>query len=57
MKVLTRFIRETDGLEIVEWALLGAVFALAAALGWGGLGEALEALLGDLDLCQSGDTC
>ena len=57
MKVVTRFIRETDGLEILEWALIGAVFALAAALGWGGLGETMEALLGDLDLCQSGDTC
>ena len=57
MKVLARFIRETDGLEIVEWALLGAVFALAAGLGWGGLGEAMDAFLGNIDLCLSGDTC
>jgi Flp pilus assembly pilin Flp len=48
MKVLRRFIRESDGLEIVEWALLGAVFALAAALVWSDLGAAMDSLLGTL---------
>lgn len=57
MEVLKRFVRETDGLEIVEWALVGAVFALGAALVWGDLGAAMDSLLGTFEACRPGDPC
>lgn len=57
MEVLKRFVRETDGLEIVEWALLGAVFALGAALLWGDLGAAMDGLLGTFEACRPGGPC
>ena len=34
MSTLKRFIREEDGMEMVEWSIVGIVFAVAAAAAW-----------------------
>ena len=35
METLKRLIREDDGMEMIEWAIVGVVFAVAAAAFWG----------------------
>ena len=37
LQTLERLVVEEDGMEMVEWAIVGVVFALAAAVVWGGL--------------------
>jgi Flp pilus assembly pilin Flp len=55
---LRRLVREEDGMEMVEWAIVGVVFALAAALFWSQLGEAINTALGNIGGCVDGSgTC
>ena len=44
-----RLIREEDGMEMVEWAIVGVVFAVAAAAFWGRLSGSIDAALGDIE--------
>ena len=54
---LSRFVREDDGMEMVEWAIVGVVFAVAAAAFWGDLAGAINLALGDIESCVDGGTC
>ena len=44
-----RLVREDDGMEMVEWAIVGVVFAVAAALFWGDLATAIDNALGSIE--------
>ncbi len=46
---VSRFVREDDGMEMVEWAIVGVVFAVAAAAFWGDLAGAINLALGDIE--------
>ena len=54
---ILRFVREDDGMEMVEWAIVGVVFAVAAAAFWGDLAGAINTALGDVEGCLDGTTC
>lgn len=45
MDLFKRFVREEDGMEMVEWAIVGVVFAVAAALFWGDLATEVDGAL------------
>jgi Flp pilus assembly pilin Flp len=45
---LWRFLVTDDGMEMVEWALVGAVFAVAAAIFWGDLGTSVDGALNQI---------
>ena len=57
MNMIKRFVREDDGMEMVEWAIVGVVFALAAALFWTDLGLAVDGALGRIETCVQSSTC
>ena len=40
-----RLVREEDGMEMIEWAIVGVVFAVAAAAFWGQLATAVDGAL------------
>jgi Flp pilus assembly pilin Flp len=42
VQLLKRLWREDDGMEMLEWAVVAAVFVAAAALGWQQLAGSLE---------------
>jgi Flp pilus assembly pilin Flp len=42
---IARFVRGEEGMEMVEWAIVGVVFAVAAATFWGNLADAVETAL------------
>ena len=44
-----RLVREQDGMEMVEWAIVGVVFAVAAAAFWGDLATAIDTALGEIE--------
>ena len=48
LELLKRLVIEDQGMEMVEWAIVGVVFAVAAALTWGTLQDDIEAALGDI---------
>jgi Flp pilus assembly pilin Flp len=48
LRELERLIREENGLESVEWAVLGAGIALACLAFWAGLGYRVAGLLVDI---------
>jgi Flp pilus assembly pilin Flp len=43
--LIVRFLREEDGMEMVEWAIVAAVFALAGVVAWGQLANTLKGAL------------
>ncbi len=43
-----RLVIEQDGMEMVEWAIVGVVFAVAAAAFWGQLASAIDNALTDI---------
>jgi Flp pilus assembly pilin Flp len=45
---LERLLREENGLESIEWAVLGAGIALACLAFWAGLGYRVSGLLVDI---------
>ena len=45
-----RLVIEQDGMEMVEWAIVGVVFAVAAAAFWGDLATNIDAALGKIEL-------
>jgi len=44
-----RLVIEQDGMEMVEWAIVGVVFAVAAAAFWGDLATNIDAALGKIE--------
>ena len=46
---LKRLVREEDGMEMVEWAIVAVVFAVAAAVFWTDLGTAVDGALGKVE--------
>ena len=48
MSMIKRFIREDDGMEMVEWAIVGVVFAVAAAGFWTSLSGSINNALVDI---------
>jgi hypothetical protein len=44
---IERLIRDDAGMEMVEWAIVGVVFAVAAAAFWGDLATNIDAALFD----------
>jgi Flp pilus assembly pilin Flp len=50
---MKRFVREEDGMEMVEWAIVGVVFALAAALLWSTLKDDINVALTSIGDCVS----
>jgi len=49
LNTLKRFVREDDGMEMVEWAIVGVVFAVAAAAFWGDLATEIDTALGHIE--------
>ena len=41
-QLLARLWREDDGMEMLEWAVVAAVFVAAAAVGWQALSTSLS---------------
>ena len=54
---LRNFVREEDGMEMVEWAIVGVVFALAAATVWTGLKGNINTALTNVGNCVASGTC
>ena len=53
-----RLIREDEGMEMIEWSLVGVVFALACALLWNTLNKDINSALNDIGNCVSNSsTC
>jgi Flp pilus assembly pilin Flp len=48
MKLFNRLMIEDDGMEMIEWAIVGVVFAVAAAVFWGTLATAVDGALTDI---------
>ena len=48
-----RLIREDEGMEMVEWSLVGVIFALACALLWSTLNEDISSALNQIASCVS----
>ena len=48
-QTLKRLVIEEDGMEMVEWAIVGVVFAVAAAAFWGTLAGAVDTALNSIE--------
>lgn len=48
LQTLKRLVIEEQGMEMVEWAIVGVVFAVAAATVWGTLEGDIDAALQDI---------
>lgn len=46
--LIVRFLKEEDGMEMVEWALVAGLFVLIAMTGWTAVGNAITTKLGEL---------
>ncbi len=54
---LAAFLREEDGAQVVEYALIIAVVSIAAALGLGGISRTFADFLTRVDNCLSSGAC
>jgi Flp pilus assembly pilin Flp len=54
LNVMKRFIREDDGLEMLEWAIVAALFATAGAVMWLTLGSTVSGELSTISNSLSG---
>ena len=45
---MKRLATEEEGMEMVEWAIVGVVFAVAAAAFWGSLATSVDLALTDI---------
>ena len=48
LSILKRFVREDEGMEMLEWAIVGVVFAVAGVAAWAALQTALSQDLADI---------
>ncbi len=51
ISTMKRLVREEDGMEMVEWSIVGVVFALAGALLWSTLSTSISTALTDIGGC------
>ena len=54
INIVKRFVREDDGLEMLEWAIVAALFATAGAVIWGTLGGTVSNELTTIDTSLTG---
>jgi Flp pilus assembly pilin Flp len=47
-KMIMKFLREENGMEMVEWSLVAVLFALVAGLAFTGVGTAVAGALGNI---------
>jgi pilus assembly protein Flp/PilA len=45
---IVRFVRDDEGLEMVEWAVVGSAIVITAALAFGPLGDAVASAMGQI---------
>jgi len=57
LSVIKRLFREEEGMEMVEWSIVGVVFALAAALVWSSLEKNINTAVTSIGTCVSTGTC
>ncbi len=57
VRTLRNLVIEEDGMEMVEWAVVGIVFALTAAGFWSALGGNINTALQAIGTCVSTGTC
>jgi len=48
-----RLVRDDEGMEMVEWSIVGVVFALAGALVWSTLNDDISSALNSIASCIS----
>jgi hypothetical protein len=53
---MVRLVREENGMEMIEWSIVGVVFALAGALVWSTLNDDIGSALGTISSCVSDST-
>jgi Flp pilus assembly pilin Flp len=51
---IRRFAREDEGIEMLEWAIVAALFATAGAVMWGTLGTTVSGELTSIDTNLTG---
>jgi Flp pilus assembly pilin Flp len=49
LDMIKRLVVDEDGMEMVEWAIVGVVFAVAAAAFWGDLATNIDSALGNIE--------
>ena len=49
LQTLKRLVLEEDGMEMVEWAIVGVVFAVAAATFWSALSDDINGAIGKIE--------
>ena len=52
--IMIRFLREDDGLEMLEWAIVALLFGVAGAAIWATLGGAITTSLTGISTSVSG---
>jgi len=53
---MKRLVREDEGMEMVEWSIVGVVFALAGALLWSTLKDDINTALTNIGDCVKDST-
>lgn len=53
---MKRLVREDEGMEMVEWSIVGVVFALAGALLWSTLKDDINTALNNIGDCVKDST-
>ncbi len=56
LNVMKRLVREDAGMEMVEWSIVGVVFALAGALLWSTLKDDIDTALTNIGDCVKDST-
>jgi Flp pilus assembly pilin Flp len=51
---IKRLIVEEEGMEMIEWAIVGVVFAVAGALAWGTLATNVDTAIGKVETAVAG---
>ena len=49
LQTFKRLVSEEDGMEMIEWAIVGVLFAVTAAAFWGQLAAAVDGPLGSIE--------
>jgi Flp pilus assembly pilin Flp len=53
LEAVVRLIREEEGMEMVEWSIVGVIFAIACALVWGTMSANVTSAVGKIGSCVS----
>jgi len=57
LNAIKRLVREEEGMEMVEWSIVGVVFALAAALVWSALESNINTAVSKIGTCVGTGNC